>query len=621
MKVVIASFFAALIFFTQAHADAGDPIDSSVRYGHYYANYHINADGTVVESHEWSRTVLKETALDRSKSADVSYSTSAQKAEVVAAYTLKANGSRINVPKDNYQIEVHSGKGKDAPVYSDWTTLSVVFPDLAVGDSVVFSYKITQTEPMFPGHYSATQYFNSQAAYDDIRVTFEYPAAMWMKYEAHGMKEARKDLGDRKSVEWAYANPDPRQNDRRDYSVFDPDKEVGYAISTFKSYADIAAAYGERAQAKAVVTERINKLAAEIVKNKTAAKEQARALYEWVATNITYAGNCIGIGAVVPRDLDFILDNKMGDCKDHATLLQALLAARGIKSSQALVNSGSLYRLPKIPVVANVNHVFNYLPALDLYVDSTSDSTPFGMLPYGDQDKPVLLVDGFKEGMRTPAAPVGSNKQQIKAEYKIGTDGSVSGSIEVFQHGSSAVQSRASSRRISKDIEADLVKNMFRRQGLIGSGKFEKDDPSELTDDYHFKASFSAEKYIKLPGAGALYIYPPIGIAATIPVFLQASVETEKEADVSCSNINASEEYVIELPKTLKVLSLPENVKVANNFVSYSASYKLKGNVLSVKRLLDDRTKGNVCSAQFMAEYKKVAEKAMDNLKEQVLYK
>ncbi len=236
-------------------------------------------------------------------------------------------------------------------------------------------------------------------------------------------------------IEWSYTNPKPIQTERRDFSVYDPAKESGFAFSTFKTYADIAAAYGERALPKAAVTERINKLAGEIVKDKTAPREQARALYEWVALNITYAGNCIGIGAVVPRDLSFILDNKMGDCKDHATLLQALLAARGIKSTQALVNAGSMYRLPKIPTVFNVNHVINYLPTFDLYVDSTSDSTPFGMLPYSDQDKPTLLVEGFKDGTKTPVPPIGSNKQHIKSTFKIAPDGTVSGSIEVSQHG------------------------------------------------------------------------------------------------------------------------------------------------------------------------------------------
>ncbi len=545
-----------------------------------------------------------------------------KKAEVIAAYTQKADGRRIDAPKDNYQIEVNSGKGKDSPVYSDWTTLTVVFPDVAVGDTVVFSYKLTQTEPMFPGHYSSTQTFYKQAANDDVRVRIDYPSAMWAQYEARGMKETKNETrGDRKIIEWTYANPKPTKTDRRDYSVFDPDKEAGYSFSTFKSYADIATAYGERAQAKAAVTERINKLAAEIVKNKTAPKEQARALYEWVATNITYAGNCIGIGAVVPRDLDFILDNKMGDCKDHATLLQALLAARGIKSTQVLVNAGSVYRLPRIPVVANVNHVFNYLPAFDLYVDSTSDSTPFGMLPFGDQDKPVLLVEGFKDGMKTPVSPVGSNKQLSRIAVKIAQDGSVSGSVEVFQKGQSAVHTRSWAREITRDFEEDMIKNMYRQQGMIGSGKFEKDDPSELTDTYHYKASLNAEKYIKLPGAGAFYIYPPLGIVNPINSYLQTGLEPEKEADVTCGSINATEDYVIELPRTVKVLSIPDDMKVANDFMSYTAAYKLKGNVLTVRRTLDDRTKGNVCSPQIFAEFKKIAEKAVDNLKEQVLYK
>lgn len=622
MKIVLVLFLAVLVLCSPASAITGDSLDLQTRFGRYYVTFLINDDGTAVESHEWSQTVLKESALEWSKRASVGYSTSAQKAEVAAAYTLKADGRRIDVPKDNYQVEVNSGKGKDSPVYSDWTTLTVVFPDVAVGDSVVFSYKITQTEPMFPKHYSTEQFFYNQIAYDDIRVRFDYPRSLWVQYEARGMKEIESsEKSDRKIVEWRYANPRPVRSERRDFSVFDTDKEVGYAFSTFKNYAEIATAYGARALPKAVATERITKLAAEIVKDKATQKDQARALYEWVATNITYAGNCIGIGAVVPRDLTFVLDNKMGDCKDHATLLQALFAARGIKSTQALVNASSVFRLPKIPVVSTVNHVINYLPAFDLYVDSTSDSTPFGMLPVNDQDKPVLLVEDFRGGVKTSVPPIGSNRQHVKSAIKIAPDGSVSGSVEVFQNGQGAVQSRAWARKMTKDVEDNLVKNMLRGQGMIGSGKIEKDDPTELANTYRFKAVLNAEKFLKFPGAGAFYIYPPLGIVTPIFGFLQSSMETEEEADIACGSIAAVEDYIIELPKMVKVLSVPDDMKVANASLSYAATYKLKGNVLTVKRTLDDRTKGNVCPPLVVAEYKKIAEKVMDNLKQQVLYK
>jgi transglutaminase-like putative cysteine protease len=608
--------------FTLANAATGDPLELQVRYGRSLSTYVVNVDGTATESHEWAMTVLKDTALEWAKRSSISYSTSAQRAEIVAAYTLKADGRRIEVSKDNYQIEVNRGKGKDSPVYSDISTLTVIFPDLVVGDTVVFSYQLVQTEPLFPNHFSIAQTFSDQGAYDDHRVRFDYPASLWVQYHVRGMKETENsEKNGRKSVEWAYANPKPVKSERRDFSVFDPEKEVGFAFSTFRTYAEIAAAYGVRALPKAAVTERIQKLAAEIVKDKSAPKDQAQALYEWVAKNITYAGNCIGVGAVVPRDLTFVLDNKMGDCKDHATLLQALLAARGIKGTQALVNAGSVYGLPKIPVVSMVNHVINYLPAFDLYVDSTSNSTPFGMLPFQVEDKPVLLVEGYKNGTKTPASPVGSNRQQTKSILKIGQNGSISGSIEVFQKGDSAVETRAWARTVSKDWEADFVKNMFLQQGMIGSGNFDKDDPTALTDVYHYRAEMSVEKFIKLPGSGAFYIYPLLGSAGSIQNFLTYSMEPEKEADVTCTSGALTEEYEIVLPKTMKVLSIPDDLKIDADSLAYNATYRLKDNVLTVKREIDDRTKGNVCSPKILLAYKVFGEKVMDDLKSQVLYK
>jgi transglutaminase-like putative cysteine protease len=616
------SLLALSILIATSAARAAEPTDPQVRFGRYHVAYSVNANGTATETHEWTRTVLKEPALENSKTATIGHSTSAQKAEVLAAYTLKADGRRIEVPKDNYQLEVNSGKGKDSPMYSDWTTLTVVFPDLAVGDTVGLSYRLTDIEAMFPGHFSAGQLFYRNTAYDDIRVRIDYPAAMWVQFEGRGMKESLDTTqGERRAVEWTWANPKPVKPTRRDWSVFDPEKEVGYAFSTFRNYAEISAAYGVRATPKAAVTERISKLASEIVKGKAGKKEQARALYEWVATNITYGGNCIGVGAVVPRDIDLVLDNKMGDCKDHATLLQALLTATGIRSTQALVNAGSTYRLQRIPMVFGVNHVITYLPDFDLFVDSTSDSTPFGMLPFNDQDKPVLLVEGHRDGFRTPAAPAAQSRQTVRSLMKVAADGSVSGSVEVIQAGRDAVASRAWARNMTREAEQDLVKNAFRRMGIIGSGTLEKDDPKALIDSYRYKASFKAEKFMKTPGAGAFYIFPPLNIAQPIISAAQSVMEPEAEADVACMGGTMTEEYVIELPKGVKVLSLPGDLKLGGELASYQASYKLKGATLTVKRVLEDRTKGNVCAPALVAKYRPFAEKVIDNLKEQVLYK
>jgi transglutaminase-like putative cysteine protease len=605
-----------------AEAAPGDPVDLVVRYPYLHVTHRVNADGTATVTTEYALTLLKESALNWGKRASVSYSTSAQTAEVLAAYTKKADGRRIDVPKNNYQMEVNRGRGENSPVYDDTTTMGVLFPDVAVGDTVVLSYKLVQTEPLFPGHYSFSQFFGPEQAYDDVRVRVEYPASLWVRHSANGVGVKKGTAGKGwKSLDFSYANRAPRKSERENWSVRDPDRDTGFSFSTFRDYGEIAAAYGARALPKAAVTPQIEKLAAEIVGEARDPREQARALYTWVATKITYAGNCIGIGAVVPRDLPMVLENKIGDCKDHATLLEALLAARGIDSIQALVNAGSTYRLAKVPVVSSVNHVMNYIPSLDLYVDSTSSSTPFGSLPGAAQGKPVLWVENYRAGTRTPVPPPEANSHRVTTNMKLAADGRITGTLEVFQQGSAAAGTRAWARRLTRDVEADLVKDMFRSQDMIGSGTFTKDDPTELGDSYHYRIDFDAEKYVKLPGAGAFYVYPAVGGGSPVQGQLQFSGEIEKTADVACGSGIALEEYRIELPAGLQILSVPDDVTLGGGSLKYEARYELDGHVLTVRRSLEDRTPGPVCTPKYAAAYKAFGDQVVEDLKSQVLYK
>lgn len=622
MKIIRSLLMALVCVTASAFAGEDEAAELFTRYAHYYLAYSVNDDGSATESHDWGKTILKDRALEYSKRAYVTYSTSIQKAEVVEAYTRKADGRRIDVPKSNYQLEVNSGKDAGSPVYSDQTTLSVVFPDVAVGDTVVFSYKIVHKEPIFPGHFSTIGVYQRQIAFDDVRVRIDWPSPLWVQYEARELAEAKKTEKDgRKSIEWTFQNKRPLKNKRRDYSVYDVEKEPGFSFSTFRTHAEIAEAYGARARPKAAVTERIRKLADEIARDKKTRREEARSLYDWVATNINYAGNCIGVGAVVPRDLDFVLDNRIGDCKDHATLLEALLAARGMESRQALVNSGSSYRLHKIPVVSMVNHVINYIPAFDLYVDSTSETTPFGMLPFSSADKPVLLVDGSRAGTRTPALPPGSNGQHMRTVIKVARDGSAEGEVEISLKGVFAVEARDQMRNLPQAQEQELVSNVFRSMGHIGSGTFHKDDPKALLDTYRYKAKFSMEEFLQLPGAGAFSISPIFFSQAPVGSFLGAAVEPVEQVEVTCTNGASTEEYVYHLPKGMKILSLPQDMAVKNDFLSYRATYRLKGGVLTVKRVLEDRTVGNVCAPAVFEAYKKFAARVQQNVKSQVVYK
>ncbi len=53
-----------------------------------------------------------------------------------------------------------------------------------------------------------------------------------------------------------------------------------------------------------------------------------------------------------------------------------------------------------------MNHVINYIPQLNLYVDATAKHQPFGVLPLPLRGKPVLHVGQWRDGAEVPDATV-----------------------------------------------------------------------------------------------------------------------------------------------------------------------------------------------------------------------
>ncbi len=620
MKTWLMRCLMALCFSCAAGtaAELDDPSERMVQTERYHVEYVINANGSFVENRHWAIKVLKKQVLEHVKEASVSYSTSIQKAEVLEAYTLKPDGRRIDVPKSNYQVQVNGGQEGSGPVFSDVTTTSVVFPELEVGDTVVFAYRLTASKPMFDNHFSVVENFPRSSYFGDVKVRIDAPESLWTQHQAWQLKEVRNETaGGRKVVEWSYQNKAPVKGTGQG-STYDMERHPGLVYSTFRGYADITEAYGSRARPKAAVTARIQKLADEVAGPRKEPRDIAQALYEWVSTNITYAGNCIGLGAVVPHDIDFILDNKMGDCKDHATLLQALLSAKGVESSQALINAGNVYRLPKVPVVSIVNHVLNYIPALDLYVDATSKGIPFGMLPYEDIGKPILLVDGYRDGTRTPTLPVDRNRQRMLTTLKIDADGSIKGKVDVTLAGMYAVAAKSRFRDMSKQQIQEQVTAYFKGVGNEGLGSLVQDDPRPMLDAHKYSVDFEAKQALPMPGAFA--ILPLFYNEAPVAGFAAAATDEVADDDTACISGHSEEAYVYEFPEQVKVIAVPANLSLSSGVLSYEATYELKGNVLTAKRVFDDRTPGATCTPQFNQAYKDFVLKVLPNLRSQVVY-
>ena len=583
--------------------------------------YTVNADGSYTEAREQTIRVLKDSALDSAKSASVSYSTSIQKARDVVAYTFKADGRRIPVPAGNFQVNSSAGQNGDSPFYSDQTTLTAVFPDLAVGDATVFSYRLEASKPMFDGQFSVIENFSPTTYYGDVRISIDAPESMAAQHEAWQLHETGDRVRDgRRRIEWQWSNRKPADPESLRDGVFKYERYPGYAYSTFASYAAIAQAYGERAEAKAAVTPRIRKLADDTAGDAKEPREAAKRLYEWVSRNISYAGNCIGLGAVVPRDLDVVLDNRMGDCKDHATLLQALLAARGIASTQALINAGGSYSMPKVPVASVVNHVINYVPGLDLYLDSTAATVPFASLPDGLYEKPVLLVSGHHDDAKTPARQMGNDWQKLQTRLSIQPDGSVKGSQRLELSGRLAVAAREQFRNMPADDADKLVKRYFRGSGYKANGKLRFDDPKPMLEKFWIEADFDIER--ALPLSGGLPVQPWFVSFAPVSGTVARNLGDEETpaGESGCGGILTEETFTFEFPSSMRIAAVPADASVQEGNVRYAATFRRQGNRIEASRSLDDRTPGPVCTAEYNAEYAKTMRDIFPGLRQQIVY-
>ena len=125
--------------------------------------------------------------------------------------------------------------------------------------------------------------FTKFAVYDDVRIEVNVPTnSLRLQVFAKGVQGGRvSDKDGRMQWVWTYQNTEIATPEVGSVNPIDYGPQI--IVSSFKDYGAIGAAYDERAELKAEVTDKIRKLADNLTEGVTAQREQARILYTWVA--------------------------------------------------------------------------------------------------------------------------------------------------------------------------------------------------------------------------------------------------------------------------------------------------------------------------------------------------
>ncbi len=583
------------------------------------SKYVINRDASYTQYLEEQTRVDTPQGVRMLGERKISYNSTLEDVEVLEAYTIQPDGTRIAVPLD--KIRTQDDVEEDGAIYSDSKSKVIIYPKLEVGSQVYYRAKSVLHTPQFPGHFFMWEHYSPHVRYESVNVELTHDVGIEVGVSNKGMQGGKLEassLPNTVSYKFTFSQDKvyPGEESRADLADFAPN----FSASTFKTYADVGTAYQVRAKDMAKVTPAIQTLANDLIQkaNAQTTLDKVKVLHHWVAQNIRYLGIYVGAGGYVPHDAQSILDNRYGDCKDHVVILEALLAAVGIDSSPALINSSAAYLLPQLPTPGIFDHVITYVPSLNLFLDSTSRFAPVGTLPNGDLDKPVVIAATGALG-RTPMTHPSKDRTESRIQMKLTRNGSIEGKSQAKMFGVFEVASRHSQFNYQNKDQANVVNGLLSRFQETGWGEIEKTDPTNFDKAWQVNSVFELDPVVNVPGPSALAI--PVGLApGRLKHLADIVLPKDRKFPTYCVSTQHEEWIELSFPKDMKVTRVPKGVSFANGPLKYQSTYELKGQLLKIKRKYVSERKQSICGAENDKWFSEFTQVLRRDLRQQVFF-
>ena len=141
----------------------------------YVKNYEVNADGTAIETWEMQQRVNSELVIDRFKKFERSFNGDLQKAEVLDAYLVKANGQKLALAPDAVQIKP-TAQAEAAPAFSSYRQIQIDYDNLQKGDAIYFKIRIVTLKPNFERQFDFVEVFPLGYAWKSVEINLTAPA-------------------------------------------------------------------------------------------------------------------------------------------------------------------------------------------------------------------------------------------------------------------------------------------------------------------------------------------------------------------------------------------------------------------------------------------------------------
>jgi hypothetical protein len=487
----------------------------------------------------------------------------------------------------------------DAPVYSDQKVRRVTLSGVAPGTLVDWSYTVERTKPLVPGDYYTGWRVTTGLLTRRSRLIVDVPASVTPRIKEENVRFQRRVVESKGRRVYTWATADVQKIESEPFAASPNTLYVGIDVSAPITWPQVASWYAGVSHDRYQLSPDLEAKLPDLVKGAKTLDDSLRRLHRWVAQDFRYVSLSLGIGGYVPRLPAQVLEARYGDCKDKATLFIALARRMGLTAYPVLLSSSGGAD-SSLPTVQQFDHM---IAAVDrpggaaekpnrLYLDLTSELTPYGELPPAEQGSFALVVhdDGTGEQVILPEVSPSANRAEVRVEGQLSPDGLLTGrytetKLGAMQYGLRRAYSRPFTQEELGRVTQALADGLF--PGASGDS-LRVFDGRDLTATPSVSIRVRNAPAVSTSG-GARILTLPSSMPNFVSLGLAAQLDQRRPRrfPIDVGDVIGPVETVAELRITLPEgwrAHLPASLTETSAFGSYTAEYKQEGRELRVTR-------------------------------------
>jgi len=329
---------------------------------------------------------------------NIPYARGGEDVTIHHARTYQPDGTRVDLDESDIVRGIPPASAVEAGLLVNTRLMHFELPKITDGCIIDYAYSAQNLRDVMKGEFWRQVFFQVEEPVQYYRLTAHIPKKKQLLFRVDGPHIEPTITENNYTRTYTFETNDVPGLRREPLMPAVSDLAYNISLSSIDSWDQLMMWYATLIREQDRVTKEIEAKTKELLAGAFTRKEKIKRLYEFVATNIQYAGDERGIWAIKPYPAAEVLKKKWGDCKGKSTLLSTMLRVAGIDSYPVLISAGKASRIVRdVPSLAYFNHM---ILAVDggknkdlIWLDPTVHTCAFGDFPSSDQNRWTLIVN------------------------------------------------------------------------------------------------------------------------------------------------------------------------------------------------------------------------------------